>query len=88
MTGTIGVITPRALRALVECIREGEMVFVHTLDNLGHPFTGRVMGVDGATFDVETSEGEMVFSVLTSHIQRVDVLPFRRFSTRPNWHYV
>lgn len=77
----MSVVSQRALAVLlIGAAESGEMVFVHTVDNLGFEFGGRVLTVDGDTFDIEASDGEVVYHLRVARIKTVDVIPFQRFT--------
>lgn len=81
-SANMNVITPRALVTLLMGKSEDQMVYVAAHDNTGVAICGRVVDVDGDTYDIETMSGETIYDVQIRRIMLVDVRPFQRSTTR------
>lgn len=76
----MSAISPHALAVLLKGKDENEMVYVITKDSIGHKFSGRVLAVDGHTFDIEAVDGDVTHHIMVRGILYVDVLPFQRYN--------
>lgn len=74
------VITPKAFALMVRCKGDNEMVYVHASDSLGFPFEGRVLGVNGLTYDAEAVNGDTIYNCRVDRIMSLDLRPFTRFA--------
>jgi hypothetical protein len=82
----MSVISPRALVALLDGKDDSEMVYVRVKDPTGYRYEGRVAAVQevkgaplSSTFDIQTTDGDLLCDVSVRRITHVDVRPFRRY---------
>lgn len=69
----------RTLAALLAGKGDNEMVYVGARDAIGYRFEGRVLVQDGSHYDIEATDGDVVYHLRVDRIEWAEVRPFRRF---------
>lgn len=79
---------PRTLAALLCGKGDNEMVYVGAQDALGYRFEGRVLEQDDKHYDIEATDGEVVYNLRVDRIEWAEVRPFQRFVGYSSAHFV